>query len=103
MKDVLKKFLKNNIYPVIGFGIAYLTVSLSIFPGIDKIEIYNRENKPNVMRVFRPGRDGILMENPDESGIYDLSLRRYLRKTIEDKAERKIERINIKKLAGFYD
>ena len=104
MKELTKQTLTmSGFLLVFGIGLVGITSSFVPFPLlVEKMEIYGREDKPDVMRIFKRGKDGIFLENPDEPGIYDVSFGRYLR-GIEDRAERDREKIKIRELAGFYD
>lgn len=65
-------------------------------------EIFPRENKPSVMRIYRPGVDILKVQNQDNPNLYDVPLQKYL-STIPNKADRNIEKAQIEKLVGWYD
>jgi len=66
-------------------------------PEIDSVKIFQRgEGKPAVMRIYKYGIDGLLVE--DNSGKY-IPLNEYLR-SIKNKYDRKIEEVTIKKVVA---
>ena len=66
-------------------------------PDVLKVKIFQRgEGKPAVMRIYKPGIDGFLVE--DTPGRY-IPLNDYLR-SIKNKYDREIEELTIKKVAA---
>jgi len=71
-----------------------------VSPGIDDIKMFTRIDGPEVMRIYRPGPDLLLVEEPGNRGKY-IPLSEYLA-TIPDRADREIERAKIHKAAEWY-
>jgi len=71
-------------------------------PDIRGAEVFQRENKPAVMRMHRVGRDGIYVADLKFKGNYFRPLCQYLKK-IENESDRQIEEITMKKLVGWYE
>lgn len=87
---------------IMGFGGGFLTamgLSLAVGPNVEKAEIFQRGEKPSVMRMYKDGRDEIFVENV--SGEY-IRLDDYLPK-IQDKADRQIEEAEIRKTVRWYE
>ena len=82
-------------------GLLGIIINTDSAPVIDKIEIYQRESKPAVMRLYKSGRDGILVENSEKKGEY-IQLDAYLGK-IPSKADRRIEEAEIRKAVRWYE
>lgn len=80
---------------------AGLILSLAWPPPTNEIEVFQRENKPAAMRIYRMGADYICVEDSKREGKY-IPLSEYL-DCIEDKAEREIEKAEIKKIVGWYE
>lgn len=72
-------------------------------PDVSRAEIFQRENKPAIMRIYRPqASDGIYITDSKNKNIYDVPLKQHL-ETITNKADREIEEVLIKKAVGWYD
>lgn len=69
-------------------------------PSIDKSKIFPRKDKPSIIRHYRGGTDQIMIENPEIKGEY-IPLNQYL-ETIQNKVDRKIEKLKIKEAVGWY-
>jgi len=83
-------------------GMLYMIGIGVLFPSrVDKVQVFQREDKPSVMRLYRPGRDWIYVADSNDSKNY-ISLGRYLNR-IENKANRATELATIKKTVGWYD
>lgn len=79
-----------------GLGVAAGTAG----GGTSDARIFERENQPVVMRVYKKGADTILVQdNPCDQTHY-VALDSYLG-TILDPQKREIEEVNIKKLVGW--
>jgi len=68
-------------------------------PNILQSKIFQREEgRPSVMRLYREGQDGIMVES---LGLY-IPLDQYL-ETIEDVADRNIEEASIEKIVKWHE
>lgn len=85
----------------IGGALLYVDYKYPPIDGSDEIKVFQRQGKPNLMRLYRTGADVILAENPESKGTY-IICSEYL-KTIKHPAERKIEEGEIEKTIGWYD
>lgn len=65
-----------------------------------KLKVFQRENKPSVIKLYRFGRDAIYVENSERKGEY-ITLDSYLA-GIKDAADKKIEQENIRKAVDGY-
>ena len=65
-----------------------------------QIKVFQREGKPNAMRIYRFGADQVLGEDPKSKGTY-IPFSKYL-ETIKDPPERKIEEGEIEKAVNWY-
>jgi len=82
---------------IIGGGFAMLDK-----PQLTKSQIFQRgQEKPAVMRMYKPGMDRILVENPERKGEY-IPVKNYLRR-IRNKSDRKIEEAEIEKTVRWYE
>lgn len=92
---------------MIGLFIVIVTGTYAIYgkspiAGGDEIRIYQREQgKPNAMRLYRTGADGILVEDPKDKRKY-IALDKYL-ETIQDEADRNVEKAEIEKIVEWYN
>lgn len=68
-------------------------------PNTSRVEVFQRENKPAVMRIYKTGSDGLYVESVKDKFI---TSNQYL-KQIPNEADRKIEEAKIKKIVGWYD
>ena len=59
-------------------------------PNIDDIRIYSEQGKQNVMRLYKDGKDGIMVEDPREQGYY-ITLKKYNR-LVSDEYKKRTER-----------
>jgi hypothetical protein len=74
---------------------------LSSPPDVGRAQVFQRENKPAVMRMYRwGGKDGIYVADSENPRNY-IPLDKYLR-GIEGKADRNLEEAAIKKVVGWY-
>lgn len=92
-----KGFLRRAIY----FGVGAMTGMILL--GADHIrdvKIFPRENKPAVMRIYRPGPDKIMIQNRADPSSYNVGLEDYLR-TIEDLDKRDAELREISELIDW--
>ena len=65
---------------------------------IAEIKLFQRENKPAIMRLYKAGRDGLYVE---QEGIF-VPEGAYLAK-IPNEADREIERAEIRKAVRWYE
>jgi hypothetical protein len=91
-------FLEFMAGLVVGGSIA-LTCHWGI-PNINEVKTFQEENRPAIMRLYKTGRDGIMVD-PEKDGTY-VTLSKHLG-TINDEAERVIEEARIKKTVGWYN
>ncbi|MEK6895167.1 MAG: hypothetical protein AABX48_01470 [Nanoarchaeota archaeon] len=99
----MKEFSKLEV-GILGLAAGVLLaipINLLNRPDVNKIKIFQRENAPAVMRMYKSGKDGIYVENPKIKGEYIL-IDDYL-KTIPDKADRRIEEGKIEKAVKWYE
>ena len=82
--------------------VALVGVALYTPPAVNRTEIFPRDNKPAVMRMYKNGRDGIYLQSPIDKNHYNITLKQHLKK-IENKADREIEETEIKRAVGWYD
>ncbi|MEK6857331.1 MAG: hypothetical protein AABX39_01960 [Nanoarchaeota archaeon] len=81
-----------------------MTLSMAVYFGgnsiYDTAKVYKAENGRSVMRLYRDGRDQILVG--DESGTNYKRLGLYL-KEVQDANDRKVEQARIEKLVRWED
>lgn len=81
-------------------GLCGMLLTSSIFllnsPDVSEVKIFERENRPTVIRMYRYGSDGIYVEEEEKY----ISIKQYLNK-IENKYDRNIEKSEIEKLVDF--
>ena len=70
-------------------------------PDVDKVKVFQRENKPPVMRMYRRGSDGIYVEDLNIQNDY-IKLDKHLER-INNEADRNIEEAEIKKTVRWYE
>lgn len=70
-------------------------------PNINSARIFQREGKPNAMRLYRDNASNGILVQENNSGKYML-LSNYL-STIQNKADRGIEEAEIKKVVEWYE
>ncbi len=71
-------------------------------PNLLEAKVFQREQgKPAVMRTYKLGRDGLLVQDGKNERRY-IPLDQYLN-TIKDKSDREIEEATIRKIAGWYN
>ena len=70
-------------------------------PDATSLRTFERANKPAVIRLYRPGSDGIYVEGKSNTGKY-IPLDTYLG-TIPQEVNRRLERLDIEELVGWYD
>jgi hypothetical protein len=93
--------LFQNKFELFLFGFATGILASVFVPFNNELKIFQREqNKPSVARTYNFGIDEIHVEDPNV-GKY-IPLGDYLDK-IPDKADRELERAEIKKVVGWYD
>jgi len=81
-------------------GVVTIAGFLDHSPDIDTGRVFQREDKPLVMRLYRSiGRDGIYVDSGN--GEY-VTLNKYLR-SIKSEGEREVERAAIKKAVSWYN
>ena len=91
---------KNELAFVLGASLLYI-LAIFVLPSLcDKVKLFERENKPDVIRIYKVGMDSIRVEGTAEGDFY--SLETYL-KTIPDKPERALEEVEIKALIKWYE
>jgi len=76
-----------------------LGASLSSSPKVDRVEIFQRDDKPTVMRMYKPGMDGIMVEESDGTGYIRLDT--YLDR-FENESQKEIEKADIRGAVGWY-
>lgn len=84
-------------------GMSIMLVADMAFPPLDinRIKVFQRENKPEVMRLCRNGRDGVYVADSNNKQEY-IKQDQYLA-TIENPADREIEKALIRKTVGWYE
>lgn len=96
--DMMGAFVIGGVVGLtLGFGISAFIAS----PLASEARIYQRESKPAVMRLYKVGADGILVESPERKREY-VQLEIYLG-NIRNKLDRKIERAEIRKAVKWYE
>lgn len=86
-----------------GFGIigTLLSVGFGIRPLVNEARIFQREEgKPAIMRTYKSGSDGLLIQDMENKGRY-IPLNIYLQ-NIQNEADKQIEKATIKKVAEWY-
>lgn len=87
----------------VSVGIIGTIIAIGFYsrPNVDEARVFQREEgKPAVIRMYKPGRDGILVEDKENKGKY-IQIDEYLG-NIPDKSDREIEEATIKKLIDWY-
>lgn len=86
-----------KIVVILLFGVLVGSLLARIFPPYDyNVEIFQREGKPAVMRIYTHGIDILLVEDNKRY----ISLEQYL-KRFANKFDRQIEKLAIKKAAEW--
>lgn len=96
--------MRGDIVFAIGLIIGMLAIFVIAKGGtdIEKIEVFQREDKPTVIRVYRSSAmDLIFIQDPEVKDRY-ISQEEYL-EGIPDEVERRIMEIKIKEIAGWYN
>lgn len=82
-------------------GATMVAVGLFSSPDVHEARVFQREEgKPAVIRMYKPGRDGILVQDEKNKEKY-IQIGEYL-KNIPDKSDREVEEATIKKLIDWY-
>ena len=85
---------------LLGIGLT-ATLVLSNSSDITNARTFQREeNKQKIIRAYRRGADGVLVEDSASSGNY-IRLDKYLQ-SISDRSDKKIEEEKIKKIVNWY-
>ncbi|MFA4953224.1 MAG: hypothetical protein WC584_03305 [Candidatus Pacearchaeota archaeon] len=105
MTEELSKLEVGIVSGVVGIS-AGIIMGLAAYtygrPNVDNGKVFQREQgKPAVMRIYKSGSDGVLVENPEKKGEYIL-MSKYL-DGIKNKADRKIEEAEIYKTVRWYE
>lgn len=96
----MAKDLRNYLIPLMASTL--IAISASKFlraPEVDKARVFSEEGLPSVMRTYKNGRDGLLVQDKS-SGDY-VPLVRYL-EGMNNSGERKIMEERIKTSADWY-
>jgi len=80
-------------------GLSAIAVNYYSPPDVNRAEVFQREHKPPVMRIYRGGKDRIMVAKSEEGKNY-ITREKYLG-GIKDEADRKIEEAKIEKLVGW--
>lgn len=101
--------IRDGLHAVVDRLSAFLTggsvvavLARAMPPDVQEVKIFQREQgKPAVMRTYKSGRDGLLVQDGENEGRY-IPLYQYLN-TIKDKSDREIENATIRKIAEWYN
>jgi hypothetical protein len=97
MSDLSSKIIGGFI----GIGVGMNMATYLFKPLVNEAKIFQRgEGKPAVMRTYKPGLDGLMVEDLENPGKYK-TLRSHL-ESIPNRAERELENALIKDAAEWY-
>ena len=95
-------FLKGVVSGFAAGALGILALVIGVQPNLDRTQTFQRgENKPAVMRLYKWGGDGIMVQDGTNTNSY-IPLFTYL-KQFKNPADKIIEEQEIKKVIGWYD
>ncbi len=95
MEDKISYFIVGGLASA-GIALGILTLSK---PDISEVKIFHQDHVPTVMRLYRTGTDGILVEDPKAPGKY-IPISSYL-EGLDNKYDRQIQEATIEKLVDW--